>query len=258
MGQAERDAAAGETGHGTPRVKPSDDAEWDVMASQNRDTVAGFARAVWEVEDRVQSLVALAGCRDMAAGVGSAATGGRPTGGSDVGHPLYGQHDGTGAPTRGRGKKSTAATEALGRRRGGFTTKLHLRVDGTGRPFTFILTPGQQHDSTVAEQLMQQGAIRSGRRGRPRLRPKRLGADKAYGSRKFKAFLRRRGIQPVIPRKRNQPRGRPHNAALYRERNRVERFINRLKHFRAVATRYDKRATSYLATVMLAAIVLCL
>lgn len=131
-------------------------------------------------------------------------------------------------------------------------------MDGKGRPFTVALTPGQQHDVTMAETLMQQGAIRSGRRGRPRVRPRRLVADKAYGSRKFKRFLRRRGIQPVIPRKRNQKRGRPHNAALYRERNIVERFFCRLKHFRAVATRYDKRATTYLATVLLASIVLCL
>lgn len=110
----------------------------------------------------------------------------------------------------------------------------------------------------MAETLMQQGAIRSGKRGRPRVRPQRLVADKAYGSRKFKQALRRRGIQPVIPRKRNQKRGRPYDASLYRERNIIERFFGRLKHFRAVATRYDKRATRYLATVLLAAIVLCL
>ena len=110
----------------------------------------------------------------------------------------------------------------------------------------------------MAERLIQQGSIRSGKRGRPTIRPKRLGADKAYGSRAFKRFLRRRGIQPVIPRKRKQRRGRPHNAAFYRQRNVVERFFCRLKHFRAVATRYDKRATTYLATVLLASIVLCL
>jgi len=138
------------------------------------------------------------------------------------------------------------------------TTKVHARVDGKGRLFTVGLTPGQQHDATMAEALMLQGAIRSGKRGRPRRRPRRVAADKAYGSRKFKRFLRRRGIQPVIPRKRNQKRGRPHNATLYKERNIVERFFGRLKHFRAVATRYDKRATSYLATVLLASVVLSL
>jgi transposase len=63
-------------------------------------------------------------------------------------------------------------------------------------------------------------------------------------------------IQPMIPR--NQKRGRPHNAALYRERNSVERFFFRLKHFRVVATRYDKRATTYQATVLLASVVPCL
>lgn len=110
----------------------------------------------------------------------------------------------------------------------------------------------------MAEVLMQQGAIRSGEPGRARVRPQRLVADKAYGSRQFKQALRRRGIQPVIPRKRNQKRGRPHNASLYRERNIIERFFGRLKHFRAVATRYDKRSTTYLATVLLASIVLCL
>jgi transposase len=173
-------------------------------------------------------------------------------------HPLHRQHDCACPPTRGRGKKSTAEAEALGRRRGGLTTKVHARVDGKGRPFTFALTPGQQHAATMAETLMAQGAIPSGKQGRPRLRPRRLVADKAYGSRQFNRHLRRRGIQPVIPRKRNQKRGRPDNAALYRERNIVERFFCRLKHFRAVATRYDKRATTYLATVLLASIVLCL
>jgi len=110
----------------------------------------------------------------------------------------------------------------------------------------------------MAETLMQQGAIPSGKRGRPRLRPRQLVADKAYGSRQFKCHLRQRGIQPVIPRKSNQKRGRPHNAAFYRTRNVIERFFGRLKHFRAVATRYDKHATTYLATVLLASIVLCL
>lgn len=110
----------------------------------------------------------------------------------------------------------------------------------------------------MADTLMKQGAIRSGRRGHPRIRPKKLVADKAYGGKAFKASLRRRGIQPVIPRKWNQKRGRLHNAELYRKRNLIERFFGRLKHFRAVATRYDKRASTYHATVLLASIVMVL
>lgn len=138
------------------------------------------------------------------------------------------------------------------------TTKIHARVDGAGRLFTLLLTPGQQHDSTVAEQLMRQGAIHTCQRGRPAVRPKRVAADKAYGSRAFKAWLRRHGIRPTIPRKSNQRRGRPHNTERYKQRNHIERFFCRLKHFRAVATRYDKRASSFLATVLLAAISLVL
>lgn len=110
----------------------------------------------------------------------------------------------------------------------------------------------------MAQQLLQQGAIHHPRRGRPALQPRFLAADKAYGSRAFRAWLRRRGIQPTIPRKANQRQGRPHNAERYKQRNHIERFFGRLKHFRAVATRYDKRAASYLATVMLAAISLVL
>jgi len=123
---------------------------------------------------------------------------------------------------------------------------------------TFLLTPGQQHDSTVAEDLMRQGAVRRGGRGRPRLRPKRVVGDKAYRSRRFRRFLSRRGIRYTLPRKRNECQRGRFDKAIYRERNRVERFINRLKQFRRVATRYEKRAQNYLAMVTLAAIVLWL
>jgi transposase len=136
------------------------------------------------------------------------------------------------------------------------TTKIHVRVDGAGRLFTLLLTPGQRHDSLVAEQLLRQGAIHTHYRGRPAFRPNYLIADKAYGSQAFRLFLRRHGIQAVIPYKANQHPRRPHNAQHYKQRNHVERFFCRLKHFRAVATRYDKRASSYLATVLLAAITL--
>lgn len=115
-----------------------------------------------------------------------------------------------------QGQKSASPDEQLGRSRGGLTTKIHARVDGAGRLFTLLLTPGRQHDSTVAEQLMRQGAIHTCQRGRPAVRPKRVAADKAYGSRAFKAWLRRHGIRPTIPRKSNQRRGRPHNTERYK------------------------------------------
>jgi transposase len=89
-------------------------------------------------------------------------------------------------------------------------------------------------------------------------RPKRVVADKAYGKRAFRQFLRRRGIALTIPRKSNERRRGPFDKALYRERNRVERFFNRLKQNRRVATRYEKRAVNYLAMITLAAILFCL
>jgi transposase len=97
------------------------------------------------------------------------------------------------------GQKSSPDAEALGRSQGGFSTKRHVRSDGNGKPMTFILTPGQRHERTVAEQLVKQGAVRQPRRGRPRCRPQRIAADKGYSSRKFRTFLRRRGIWVPFP-----------------------------------------------------------
>ena len=82
--------------------------------------------------------------------------------------------------------------------------------------------------------------------------------DKGYSSRKVRHYLARRGIQPVIARRSNEPQQRDFDAACYRQRTCVERLINRLKHFRRVATRYEKLAENYLAMVTLAAILLWL
>ena len=91
--------------------------------------------------------------------------------------------------------------------------------------------------------------------GRRRIRPDRVAGDKGYTGRRIRGYLRRRGIGAVIPRLRNEPRrGVRFDRAAYRRRERVERLINRLKQFRAVATRYDKLAVSFHATVTLAAI----
>ena len=133
----------------------------------------------------------------------------------------------------------------MGRSQGGFSTKVHLRVDGTGKPLTFVFTPGEQHESTVFEQLLEQGAVKRPRRGRSRLRRGRGVGDQGYSSRTIRAYLRRRGIGYTIPRKTNERRTGPFNRAIYRLRNRVERAINRLKHFRRLATRYEKRVENY-------------
>jgi transposase len=135
---------------------------------------------------------------------------------------------------------------------------VHLRVDGTGKPLTIVLTPGEQHESMVFAQLMEQGAVKRRGRGRPKLRPTRVVGDKGYSSGKIRAYLRRRGISYTIPRKGNERRTAPFNRALYRLRNCVERAINRLKQFRRLATRYEKRAANYHGMWVLAAILLWL
>ena len=105
---------------------------------------------------------------------------------------------------------------------------------------------------------MEQGAVKRPRRGRPKLRPKRVVGDKGYSSRKIRAYLRRRGMRYTIPRKVNERRTGPFDRASYRLRNRVERLINRLKQFRRLATRYEKRAENYHGMWVLAAILLWL
>ncbi|WP_226487491.1 IS5 family transposase [Streptomyces parvulus] len=156
---------------------------------------------------------------------------------------------------------------ALGRSRGGLTTKIHLACDGHGRPLAVLLTPGERHDSVCARPLLERIRVPRTGLGRPRCRPDQVVADKAYSSRGFRSYLRNRGIACTIPEKNDQQRhrrnrgrrgGRPpaFDRQIYRRRNVVERCFNRLKGFRGIATRYDKTATSYEAAVSLASLLL--
>jgi transposase len=106
--------------------------------------------------------------------------------------------------------------------------------------------------------LLDTGAVKRPGRGRPRLRPDRLAGDKGYSSRTVRQRLRQRGIGPVIPTKKDQRPNPRFDRAAYRERNQVERLINRLKQHRAIATRYEKLAETYLALLVIAAILLWL
>jgi transposase len=153
-------------------------------------------------------------------------------------------------------KEGDPATEALGRSQGGLSTKVHLRAEGGGKPLTLVLTPGQCHEATAFEQLLEQGAVRRPGRGRPRRRPRRVVGDRGYTGRQRRAYCRRRGIRHTIPRQRTERRAGQFDRAVYRLRNRVERLIARCKQFRSLATRYDKRASSYRALWLLAMIML--
>ncbi|WP_376765463.1 IS5 family transposase [Streptomyces sp. KhCrAH-43] len=167
-------------------------------------------------------------------------------------------------------KKGAPADEpddhAIGRSRGGLTTKIHLAADGHCRPLAFVLTAGQAGDAPAFPDVMARLRVPR-RRGRPRTRPDLVLADKAYSSRAIREHLRKRGIRAVIPipadqqghrLRRGSRGGRPpaFDRDTYKQRNTVERCINRLKQWRGIATRYEKTATIYLAGLHIAGIFL--
>jgi transposase len=143
---------------------------------------------------------------------------------------------------------------------------MHLSCDGRGRPLSVVLTAGQRHESKQLETVLD--AIRVPRvgRGRPRKRPEHLLADKGYSYPGCRRLLRRRGIGHTIPERRDQRErreGRPgrkpgFDEALYAKRNVVERCVNRLKQWRGIATRYEKRAVNYRAAVVVASLIIWL
>jgi transposase len=142
-------------------------------------------------------------------------------------------------PAQRRGSKKGDSNEAIGRSRGGLTTKIHAIVDALGNPLAVSLTGGHVHDVTQAQVLTQ------------KIEPAALLADKGYDSDGFIEHLEVRRIKPVIPPRANRKTPRECDFALYCERNLVERFFNIIKHFRAIATRCEKTARNVLAGVHL-------
>jgi transposase len=131
----------------------------------------------------------------------------------------------------------------MGRSRGGLTTKVHALVDRCGLPILLKLTEGQAHDGRSANDML--GSVGSGNT---------LLADRAYDSDALHQTLAARGARANIKPMPHRLKPPAFNKRLYRERNLVERFFNKLKQFRAVATRYEKSDDNYLACVKLASI----
>ena len=129
----------------------------------------------------------------------------------------------------------------MGRSRGGLTTKVHALTDARGRPLDLILTPGQAGDCPAAAHLI--GRLRPG---------SILLADKAYDADWLRAAVAESGAAPNIPSMRHRKWKACFSATLYKARNRIERFFNKIKHFRRIATRYEKHAANYLAMLKIA------
>jgi transposase len=144
------------------------------------------------------------------------------------------------------------------------TCKIHLAVEGKGRPLGLVLTGGNAADTSFMQITLETISVCDGRPGRPRTRPDRVLADKAYTSRANRNYLTRRGIKITIPERADQKAGRARRGSaggrprafdreVYKQRNVVERCFNRLKQWRGIAMRSDKTARSYLAGITLAA-----
>ncbi len=142
----------------------------------------------------------------------------------------------------GSGRKRGDFQQAVGRSRGGRTTKIHALTEDRGRPVAFLITSGNCHDLPAARDLLPTVAA-----------PRRLLADRAYDANSLRDWLAERRIKALIPP--NPTRKHPHryDAKAYKARNLIERMFCRLKDFRRIATRYDKRADIYLSAILLAA-----
>ena len=132
--------------------------------------------------------------------------------------------------------------QGLGRSCGGFSSKIHAKVDAFGMPLTIIITAGQAADIKQAEALVGEDVCED------------LLADRGYDSDDLRDKLNEKKIRPVIPGKKNRLQPIEYDRYTYKERNAIERFFGRLKEYRRIATRYDKTAIMFKAGIVMACI----
>jgi transposase len=146
-----------------------------------------------------------------------------------------------GAPL-GLGRKRGEQKQAIGRSRGGRNTKIHAIADAKGRLLSILLSGGEAHDCPPARRLIR----------RTKAASKLLG-DKAYDSAELRQWLKDRGTKPVVPNRSNRKQPFSFDKKSYKQRHRIENAFCRLKDFRRIATRYDRLARNFLASVCLVA-----
>jgi len=204
--------------------------------AEKRLSLVRLSRGLRAFHDDLQSLRSVGAARHMGNPVPEA----RRQRSID-GHADDRLHTRQSAPLR-IGRKRGEQKQAVGRSRGGRNTKIHALADAKGRLIAILLTGGEAHDCPVAERLI--------RRVKP---PKRMLGDKAYDSAELREELDERGTRPVIPNRSNRKQPFRFSKRLYKLRWRIEAAFNRLKDFRRIATRYDRLAQNYLASVCLVA-----
>src|ERR1700694_4680501 len=196
--------------------------------------MAGPAGPLWAVHDGLQPLQQMGARRCLATHLRDP---GGPVASVDAADRQL-HHPG---PPACRRRKKGGPDHAIGRSRGGLSTKLHAVVDQDGLPVRIILTAGQASDMTAVPQLLAGLPV-----------PTTVVADRGYDSNAVLDLIRRSGAEPSIPSTSQRSVRRSVDMAIYRQRNLVERFFCKLKHFRRVATRFDKLARNFLAAVLIA------
>jgi transposase len=146
-----------------------------------------------------------------------------------------------GAPL-GQRRKRGEQKQAIGRSRGGRNTKIHAIADAKGRLLSILLSGGEAHDCPPAQRLIRRTKA-----------AKKLLGDKAYDSAELRQWLKDRGTKPVVPNRSNRKQPFRFDKKSYKQRHRIENAFCRLKDFRRIATRYDRLARNFLASVCLVA-----
>jgi transposase len=198
--------------------------------------VVRLPAGIWTTDDDLQSFRALGRARHLGAAVPRA----RET--RPINRCPDDRLDTCQSASLGLGRKKGEQTQAIGRSRGGRNTKIHAIADAKGRLLSILLSGGEAHDCPPAQRLI--------RRAKP---AKKLLGDRAYDSAELRQWLDERGTTPVIPNKSNRKQPYSFSKKSYRQRHRIENAFCRLKDFRRIATRYDRLARNFLASVCLVA-----
>jgi transposase len=198
--------------------------------------VVRLSAGIWPDDDDLQSLCALGGAWRLGTSVS------RACGRWAIQRYADDRLDPRQSAPLGLGRKKGEQSQAIGRSRGGRNTKIHAVADAKGRLLSILLTGGEAHDCPPAQRLIRRSKI-----------AKKLLGDKAYDSDELRLWLKARGTKAVVPNRSNRKQPFRFDRKSYKQRHKIENAFCRLKDFRRIATRYDRLARNFLASVCLVA-----